>query len=214
MAGTLAGSLQRLSYYAVIYKPFQVLSKFSTSEGKRCLKDLFDVPGDVYPVGRLDYDSEGLLILTNDKDLNHRLLHPKFGHQREYWVQVEGVMNPSDFLKLQSGVEISLEGKTYQTKPCIARPLSYSVIVPERNPPIRFRKNIPTCWISLVLTEGKNRQVRKMTASVGFPTLRLIRYRVEKLSISGMVPADIQVLDRQEIYRGLFAAQDGRFSDD
>jgi 23S rRNA pseudouridine2457 synthase len=194
-----------LSYFAVIYKPFQVLSQFSSSGDKRCLRDFFHVPGDVYPVGRLDYDSEGLLILTNDRELNYRLLHPKFAHEREYWVQVEGLIGLPEIRKMESGVEISVEGGKYRTKPCSATLLPPSPPVPERNPPIRFRKNIPTSWISLVLTEGKNRQVRKMTAAAGFPTLRLIRYRVENLTIEGMLAGDLRELDKKELYRALFS---------
>ena len=133
--------------------------------------DFFDVEKDVYPIGRLDYDSEGLLILTNDKQLNHRLLNPSFAHMREYWVQVDGAINDNAINILQQGVSINIDGKLYNTKPAIAMLLS-DPIVCERDPPIRFRKDIPTSWISLILTEGKNRQVRKMTAAVGFPTLR------------------------------------------
>ncbi|PWT70197.1 MAG: pseudouridine synthase [Bacteroidetes bacterium] len=193
-----------MPHYFIVYKPFQVLSQFSSQEQKLTLKDFFLVPQDVYPVGRLDYDSEGLLILTNDVQLNHRLLHPSFAHEREYWVQVEGEINPKAIHLLESGVTISIDGKPFKTKPCEADKFSTEPIVPPRQPPIRFRKNIPTSWVRLVLSEGKNRQVRKMTAKVGFPTLRLIRYRVESLLIDNMQPGDMIALEKQAIYQKLF----------
>lgn len=205
-------------HYFIIYKPFQVLSQFSPESGKRTLKDFFAVPPDVYPVGRLDYDSEGLLLLTNDKQLNHRLLDPRFAHEREYWVQVEGNLKPgggsqepeagsaaSAISKLEQGVIISVDGKSYRTKPCKAMVFDEPPAVPERNPPIRYRKNVPDSWLKLILTEGKNRQVRKMTAQVGFPTLRLIRYRIEQLTIAGFQPGDMQLLTRSAVYNALFS---------
>ncbi len=192
--------------YFVIYKPYRVLSQFTVQEGKQTLKDFFTVPKDVYPVGRLDYDSEGLLILSNDKEINHRLLHPAFEHEREYLVQVEGEPEQSAIDKLQAGVIIAIDGKKYRTKPCKAKKYSPSPLVPERNSPIRYRKNIPSSWISLTLTEGKNRQVRKMTAAVGLPTLRLIRLRIGSISVDGWSPGDMIEMDKQTIYLNLFAA--------
>lgn len=191
------------SYY-LIYKPFQVMSQFSPIEGKQTLADYFDVPKDVYPVGRLDYDSEGLLLLTNDKALNHQLLNPAFKHEREYWVQVEGDITDKALQLLAKRVNISIDGKTHKTLPASAWKFLSEPDVAERNPPIRFRKNIPTSWISLGLKEGKNRQVRKMTAAVGFPTLRLIRYRIEKLTIEGLLPGEMMILQKPEVYRKLF----------
>lgn len=191
------------SYY-LIYKPFQVMSQFSPIEGKQTLADYFDVPKDVYPVGRLDYDSEGLLLLTNDKALNHQLLNPAFKHEREYWVQVEGDITDKALQQLAKGVNISIDGNTHKTLPANAWKFLSEPDVAERNPPIRFRKNIPTSWISLGLKEGKNRQVRKMTAAVGFPTLRLIRYRIEKLTIEGLLPGEMMILQKPEVYRKLF----------
>lgn len=191
--------------YFIIYKPFQVLSQFSPEGDKRTLKDCFDVPADVYPVGRLDYDSEGLLLLTNDKALNHRLLDPRFAHEREYWVQVEGVITDAALQALAGGVDITVDGRTYHTKPCKAAGFATPPVVPERIPPIRFRKSVPDSWVRLQLTEGKNRQVRKMTAQVGFPTLRLIRYRIERLTIEGLQPGDLRKLGRSDIYSSLFS---------
>ncbi|GEO10953.1 pseudouridine synthase [Segetibacter aerophilus] len=189
--------------YFIIYKPFQVLSQFTSEGGKKCLADVFDVPKNIYPVGRLDYDSEGLLILTDDTRLNHLLLSPKHEHEREYWVQVEGSIAPQALDELTGGVTISIDGKQHTTLPCKASLFTEPPQVFERNPPIRFRKEIPVSWVSLSLVEGKNRQVRRMTAKVGFPTLRLIRYRIERLSIQGLAPGEIKELSKQEIYKGL-----------
>ncbi len=185
--------------YYIIYKPYQVLSQFSAEGNKRTLKDLFDVPQDVYPVGRLDYDSEGLLLLTNDASVNQALLHPAYAHEREYWVQVEGIITTDALEKLQSGVNIQIDGKTHRTKSCTAVAFTQPSTVPERIPPIRFRKNVPDSWLRLLLTEGKNRQVRRMTAAIGFPTLRLIRYRIAKLTIDGLKPGDIRSINRNQI---------------
>ncbi len=180
------------------------LSEPNGNNIKQTLKDFFNVPHDVYPVGRLDYDSEGLLILTNDTNLNHRLLNPSFAHEREYWVQVEGLINQTALNRLQSGVEIMIDGKPYLSRKAKVESFEDNPKVPERNPSIRFRKNIPTSWIKMILTEGKNRQVRKMTARAGFPTLRLIRYRISLLTIDGLKPGSIKEIGRNEIYGLLF----------
>lgn len=178
--------------YFAFYKPFQTLCSFTTEDQKKTLQNFFQgFPKDIYPVGRLDYDSEGLLLLTNDKSLNDQLLNPVFGHRREYWVQVEGIPDTDFFEKIRRGVRISVNGKRFQTKPAQSKVFLPPKDLPERNPPIRYRKNIPTTWISLTLTEGKNRQVRKMTAAAGFPTLRLIRWRIEDLSLAKMKQGDI-----------------------
>ncbi len=193
-----------MNHYFIIYKPYLVQSQFSPVEGKQTLADYFDVPIDVYPVGRLDHDSEGLLILTNDKQLNHRLLHPKFKHEREYWVQVDGAITHDAITQLSKGVTIAVDGKQHRTAPATVHLFETDPVVPVRNPPIRFRKEIPAPWISMVLQEGKNRQVRKMTASAGFPTLRLIRYRIEEITISGMQPGDLVSLSKTFLYKQLF----------
>ena len=164
---------------------------------------LGDFPREVYPVGRLDKDSEGLLLITDDKVLNHHLLNPRFGHQRTYWVQVEGIPSPEALAKLRSGVTINVDGKDYKTKPALAKILDPAPVLPERNPPIRYRASIPETWIELTLIEGKNRQVRKMTASVGFPTLRLVRFSMEKINISGMQPGEILEMDEKSVYHQL-----------
>ena len=190
--------------YFIIYKPYQVVSQFTSEEGKQTLKDFFHVPLDVYPVGRLDHDSEGLLILTNDTALNHRLLNPQFAHEREYWVQVDGAMHEQALHQLQSGVTITVDGKKYLTRAVKATLFTQPPAVPERNPPIRYRAAIPTSWISLVLTEGKNRQVRKMTAQTGFPTLRLIRYRIGGITLNGLLPGDMREMNKNDVYTRLF----------
>ncbi len=172
-----------------------VLSQFSPEGEKQTLADyLSHIAKDIYPVGRLDYDSEGLLLLTNDKQLTHQLLEPKYEHQRTYLVQVDGDITDDAIAQLCKGVVINNNGKDYNTKPAIAKKI-IEPVVPERNPPIRYRKNIPTSWVSLTLTEGKNRQVRKMTAKVGFPTLRLIRYAIGNVTIDNLQPGECVQVD-------------------
>ncbi len=190
--------------YYLLYKPFQVLSQFTTEGGKSCLKDIIEVEKDVYPVGRLDYDSEGLLLLTNDASVNHRLLHPSFEHKRTYWVQVDGGITQAAAAELAKGVTINIDGKAYRTKPAIVKLLPDTISVADRNPPIRFRKTIPATWASIELTEGKNRQVRKMFAQVGFPVLRLIRAQLGIYTIDKMQPGDLISLTQQEVEEGFF----------
>ncbi len=190
--------------YFLVYKPFNVLSQFTSNLAKQTLADLFFVPKDVYPVGRLDYDSEGLLILTNDPALNHQLLNPNNKHEREYWVQVEGMITQQALIDMEKGVVISIDRKPYKTIPAKAKHFANDPAVPERNPPVRFRKSVPTTWISLTLTEGKNRQVRRMTARIGFPTLRLIRCRIGKITLKDLLPGEMKELTKTEIYKNLF----------
>lgn len=155
-------------------KPYGVLSQF-TSEGStlRTLSE-FGFPPRVYPIGRLDADSEGLLLLSDEPELNDCLLHPRHGHRRVYWAQIERVPTRDVLCKLAKGVRV--QGR--KTLPCRASLLEPQPELPPRDPPIRFRKNVPACWIALELVEGKNRQVRRMTAAIGHPTLRLIRMRI------------------------------------
>lgn len=190
-----------MSRYFIIYKPFGVLSQFS-GEGQT-LASLFDFPKEVYPVGRLDKDSEGLLLITDDKWLNHHLLNPRFGHQRTYLAQVEGIPTPEALKSLGNGVKINVDGKDYLTKPAIAKLLPESPELPDRDPPIRYRKNVPDSWVELTLIEGKNRQVRKMTAAVGFPTLRLVRKSMEKINIANFKVGEVQELDQETVYHKL-----------
>jgi len=187
--------------YYVIYKPFGMLSQFSGEANT--LKELFCFPNTVYPVGRLDKDSEGLLLITNDKKLNNLLLDPIHGHQRSYYAQVEGTPSDEAINQLKAGVSINVDGKMYRTKKAGASILTAAPELPERNPPIRYRKHVPDTWISLSLIEGKNRQVRKMTAAVGFPTLRLVRWSIENLSIEGFSSGEVRKYSKQEIYEKL-----------
>jgi len=189
--------------YYVLNKPYQMLTQFTREENKSTLSDL-EIPNrDVYPVGRLDFDSEGLLILTNDNYLKHKLTSHNNTHKRTYLVQLDGDINDSAMELLRKGVGISVEGKTYMTKQTIVNKIQEPKNIPDRNPPIRFRKNIPTSWIKISLTEGKNRQVRKMTAKVGFPTLRLIRIQIEDLTLEGLAPSEFRVITKKEIYSKL-----------
>ena len=164
-----------------LYKPYGVLSQFTPEPGSRwrTLAE-FTLPSQVYPLGRLDADSEGLLLLSDEPGLNTRLLDPARGHRREYWVQVERVPTPESLNTLAQGVVLRGE----RTRPCEVRRLDPLPPLPERDPPVRFRKQVPDAWLSLVLTEGKNRQVRRMTAAIGHPTLRLHRAAIGRLELA------------------------------
>ena len=206
-----------MNRYFIIYKPIGMLSQCTKEGEHKTLAELgFNFPKDVYPVGRLDSDSEGLLLLTNDKSINHILLDPKFKHKRTYLAQVEGIFSEEAKRILEKGVSISVDGKEYKTFPCNVEILSSSIgggregalNLPERNPPIRFRKNIPTSFIKISLHEGKNRQVRKMTAAVGFPTLRLIRIAIEKIApiaigVENLQPSEVKEIKKEEVYKSL-----------
>jgi 23S rRNA pseudouridine2457 synthase len=185
------GSLQ----YIIFYKPFGVLSQFTPEKGHKTVKDFGPFPPDVYPVGRLDLDSEGLLLLTNDNALKHRATDPKFKHLKTYLAQVERIPGEQSLKKLREGVMI--EGR--KTKPAGVRLLKEEPDIPPRSVPIRFRKNVPTAWLEIMLHEGRNRQVRKMTAAVGHPTLRLIRIRFGALSTEGLQPGKHRSLEDEEI---------------
>jgi len=190
-----------VKHYYVLYNPYGYLSQFSDEAKHKGLNHLIKVEPDVYPAGRLDVDSEGLLLLTNDNFLKHHLLNPENKHKRTYHVQVDGTATSVHLNLLQQGVEITIEGKPYKTLPPVSVNLLNEVSYPERNPPVRFRKHIPTSWIELVLTEGKNRQVRKMTAAVGIPTLRLIRNKIEAINIKDYQQGELKELSQQEIYK-------------
>ncbi|WP_081662560.1 pseudouridine synthase [Thermithiobacillus tepidarius DSM 3134] len=166
----------------LLHKPYDVLCQFTDDAGRTTLADYVPVPG-VYPAGRLDRDSEGLLLLTDDGALQAFLSNPRYKLPKTYWVQVEGEIGDAALARLEAGVP--LEGK--MTRPARARRLEPPA-VPPRDPPIRFRKSVPTSWLELVLTEGRNRQVRRMTAAVGFPTLRLIRVAIGPLALAGLAP--------------------------
>ena len=179
--------------YIAFHKPFGVLSQFTGEENQKTLSH-FNFPKGVYAAGRLDKDSEGLLLLTDDGPLKHMLLHPDNGHQKTYWVQVEGIPSSEQLNKLQKGIDI----QGYTTKPCTAYIIP-SPSIPERIPPIRERKNIPTSWICITITEGKNRQVRRMTAHIGTPTLRLIRMQIEGVTLGTLHVGEWKYISRNEI---------------
>ena len=185
--------------YYIFNKPYNVLSQFSRELPQHItLQDFLEVEKDIYPVGRLDKDSEGLLILTNDNKFKTNLLNPNSKSTKSYWVQVEGAVTSEVQHKLELGVEIKLKSGIYRTKPC-----KVSIIdepnVENRNPPIRERKNIPTSWIEITITEGKNRQVRKMCASVGFPCLRLIRCRIKTEAFQDVMPGKHRPISQIEL---------------
>lgn len=180
--------------YLAFYKPYGILSQFTSDNPSETLAN-FNLPKDVYACGRLDKDSEGLLLLTNDGALIERLLNPKNEKEKTYWVQVEKVPTYDDLQKLSAGVLIG----DYQTKTCSVKILDPQPNVATRVPPIRERKSIPTCWLEIILTEGRNRQVRKMTAAIGFPTLRLIRKKIGKLTLDGLIEGQSREIKREEI---------------
>lgn len=177
-----------MSQLILFNKPFQVLCQFRKNDDRSTLADYISMP-EVYPVGRLDYDSEGLLLLTDDGGLAHQLAHPKHFKEKTYWVQVEGDITDDAISQLEKGVILN-DGLT---RPAKVSRIDAPPIWP-RNPPIRERKLIPTSWLALCITEGRNRQVRRMTAHCGFPTLRLIRAQIGDYRLADMQPGDFQIL--------------------
>jgi 23S rRNA pseudouridine2457 synthase len=197
----------RLSSIVVLafHKPYGVLSQFTPEPGSRwrTLAE-FGLPKNVYPVGRLDADSEGLLLLSDEPGLNTRLLDPKHAHRRQYWVQVERVPSPAALARLCAG---GIELGDFRTLPCCAHLLDTAPSVAPRTPPIRFRKNVPDAWLALELIEGKNRQVRRMTAAIGHPTLRLIRAQIGRFPLGELGPGEWRELSPKE-RDALFAGGD------
>ncbi|HVY69971.1 MAG TPA: pseudouridine synthase [Verrucomicrobiae bacterium] len=176
------------------HKPFGVLSQFTPDGSPNRPLAEFGFPANVYALGRLDADSEGLLLLSDEPGLNNRLLAPSRKHTREYWAQVERIPTPAALAQLSHGVVV--QGR--KTLPCRAWMLEPQPLVPPRDPPIRFRKNVPDCWIALELVEGKNRQVRRMTAAIGHPTLRLLRARVGRFWLGELQPGTWRELNPPE----------------
>ncbi len=185
--------------YILLYKPYNVICQFSPNgNNSPTLKDYVSVSG-VYPVGRLDQDSEGLVLLTDNGIVQNRLSHPKFGHPKTYLVQVEGIPDENSLDQLRRG-GVLIQG--YRTQPARIKILAQEPVLPPRNPPIRYRKSVPTSWLEMTLTEGKNRQVRRMSAHIGFPTLRLVRISINleylSLSIEGLNPGQWRELSQEE----------------
>lgn len=186
-----------------LYKPYGVLSQFTSEDGHPGLLDLdLNLPKDVWPVGRLDRDSEGLLLLTNDDRLKRALTDPVHNHSKTYWVQVEGALADENIEPLRYPMQLRIRKKNTTTKPAEAHVMSPPDL-PERVPPIRKRLSIPTSWLSIALTEGKNRQIRKMTAHIGFPTLRIVRVGIGSLSLNALhlAPGECRLLTAEEVIR-------------
>lgn len=193
-----------MSNYILFHKPYGILCQFTDkSSGKNhpTLKDYISLPL-IYPVGRLDLNSEGLLLLTDNGQVQHKVSHRKFKHLRTYWVQVERIPDSEALNRLSQGVKL----KNYFTRQAQVKLMTEEPLLPPRDPPIRYRKNIPTCWLEIKLTEGRNHQVRKMTAAIGFPTLRLVRScitigkgkNIQELSLKGLKPGKWRYLTLQE----------------
>jgi 23S rRNA pseudouridine2457 synthase len=185
-------------------KPFGVICKFSPEPGKRTLADFIDVRS-VYPAGRLDTDSEGLLLLTDDGALQARIANPRHKLAKVYWAQVEGIPTDAALAALRAGVDLD----DFRTQPADARSIAEPADLWPRDPPIRFRAKIPAAWIELTLREGKNRQVRRMTAKVGFPTLRLVRAAIGGVSVNGLSPGQWRELDGTAPWAGPVSRRTG-----
>jgi 23S rRNA pseudouridine2457 synthase len=180
------------------HKPYGVLCQFTPDQPDQRTLAEFDFPQGVYPLGRLDMDSEGLLLLTDEGRLNQMLLNPTNAHQRTYRVQVEGIPDAAAIRKLEEGTIVI---KNHRCLPCEAKVLQPQPLVTPRDPPIRVRKSVPDCWIEIRLTEGKNRQVRRMTAAVSHPTLRLVRVAIGDFTAADLRPGEWRILDENEIRR-------------
>ncbi|MEX2115462.1 MAG: pseudouridine synthase [Bacteroidota bacterium] len=181
----------------LFHKPYGVLSQFTRKSGEQSLANFGPFPPDVYPVGRLDADSEGLLLLTNDNALKHRLTSPQYGHTKTYLVQIERIPDKDALEQLRKGVMI--QGK--KTRPAEVRIPGSDPAIPERSVPVRFRKSVPTAWLEITLTEGRNRQIRHMTAAVGHATLRLVRIRIGALELGSLKAGESRKLTTGEVER-------------
>jgi 23S rRNA pseudouridine2457 synthase len=183
--------------YVLFNKPFNVLSQFTSNDRTVPLDQtlsFYKLPKNVYSCGRLDKDSEGLLLLTDDGKLIERYSHPRFHWPKTYWVQVERVPNEDALNKLRSGLKI----QDYETKSCQAKIID-DPNLGERSKPVRFRKNVATCWLEIIISEGKNRQIRRMTASIGHPTLRLFRFAIGHLNVKGLAPGQSREISDTEL---------------
>lgn len=189
----------------LFHKPYDVLCQFTDGQGRRTLADFIELPG-IYPAGRLDRDSEGLLVLTDDGELAHRLTDPRHAHRKTYWVQVEGDPSEEQIEALRRGVPLN-DGPT---RPAEARRIEAPAALWPRDPPIRVRQRIPDAWLELTISEGRNRQVRRMTAAVGLPTLRLIRVASGEFALGDLEPGRYRLIDPVPATRSRRSAPDAR----
>jgi 23S rRNA pseudouridine2457 synthase len=193
----------------MVYKPFGVLSQFTPDHpGQGTLADLYPFPPDVYPVGRLDQDSEGLLLVTNDNLFKTILLSPSSKLPKRYWAQVEGKAEPAALISLSQGMSLRIKGKDQCMAPARAQCLDPAPALPPREPPVRYRRSVPDSWVEIILTEGKNRQVRRMLAAIGYPVLRLVRVAIGGLSLGDMVPGEAREISdphkmADQVFRGM-----------
>ena len=194
--------MEKELYYYKVFKPFGMVSQFTSQHNDPVLGDLYDFPKDVYSVGRLDKDSEGLLLMTNNNEFKTRMLEPDKETPKTYLVQVDGEPNENAIKQLESGtIVISHKGKKHQVATAKCEKI-VAPNLPNRSKPVRKRKNIPTTWLKLTIVEGKNRQVRKMTAAVGHPTLRLVRWSVDRFTLEDMHPGDVMPIPKKDIIQG------------
>lgn len=180
--------------YVLFHKPFNILCQFTPENGARTLSE-FNLPKDIYPAGRLDKDSEGLLLLTDDGPLIQRLLEPRYNKEKTYWALVERIPTEEELEKFRNGLKI----EDYMTKNAKIKILDPAPEIPPRDPPVRVRKTVVDVWCEIIITEGKNRQVRKMTAAIGHPTLRLIRKKILNLELGNLAPGEWREISRDDI---------------
>jgi 23S rRNA pseudouridine2457 synthase len=193
-------SKRKLRYF-IVNKPYNMLSQFTPEHDKIALSSLDKLPKDIYPIGRLDYDSEGLLLLTNDRTLNQEVLEPKNEHAKTYFVQIEGIPSSKEINSFSKGLTISVKGSKHFTLPATMERIDQPSWITERNPPVGNKT--PTCWVKITLKEGKNRQVRKMTAAINHPTLRLVRGAIENLSAEGLEAGKFIELSKNTVFKKL-----------
>jgi 23S rRNA pseudouridine2457 synthase len=191
--------------YFILFKPYGILCQFTPDHpGQQTLADLYQFPREVYSVGRLDMDSEGLLILTDDSALNTKILAPDSKMPKTYWAQVEGTPEDKTFKPLRQGMTVRIRQKKVKLEPAQARILEEAPILPERDSAIRVRHSVPDTWVEVIVTEGKNRQVRRMLANLGHPVLRLIRVGIGHLNIGDLKPGEVKEMTGEEINKILF----------
>lgn len=212
----ISGSMSKPGryHYFLMYKPYGVLCQFTPEiPGQTTLAEVYAFPKGVYPAGRLDQDSEGMLLLTDDPGLKTMLLDPANSMTKSYAVQVEGCPAEADLAPLTEGMTIRIKGKPVSLRPAFFRIPNHPLELPERVPPVRFRKQIPDTWVEIVLTEGKNRQVRRMMAALGFPVLRLVRTALGNWRMTDLLPGQVVSFTREEVLERLGLGPNGRLRD-